>query len=144
MKARANFGRIESLSVVMPGLDPGIHETDQRVQTKIVCHPGNSSWIAGSSPAMTLNVWFDASGTCSSAADLKFLQQLRQARLGTSHRKRHQNHRVASAPLLPKFVPGALRRITNFGSGALVGWHTPVEGSGGARHLLLSSWSTDC
>src|SRR5712671_6980755 len=38
------------------------------------------------------------------AADLKFLHHLQQTRLGTSNRKRHENHRVASAPLFPKFV----------------------------------------
>src|SRR4029453_8771518 len=41
----------------------------------------------------------------SSAADLKFLHLLRQACLGTSNRKRHQNHKLAGAALLPKFVP---------------------------------------
>src|SRR5207302_576297 len=40
----------------------------------------------------------------SRAADLKFLHHLQQTRLGTSNRKRHENHRVASAPLFPKFV----------------------------------------
>src|SRR5215216_4431584 len=36
------------------------------------------------------------------AADLKFLQCLPQARLGTSNRKRHWNHKLV--PLRPKFV----------------------------------------
>src|SRR5262245_8587403 len=40
-----------------------------------------------------------------SAADLKFLQRLPQTRLGTSNRKAAlESYRVASAPLLPKFV----------------------------------------
>src|SRR5438552_2583791 len=39
-----------------------------------------------------------------SAADLKFLQRLRQTRLGTSNRKAALESQVASAPLLPKFV----------------------------------------
>src|SRR5215216_8106804 len=57
-----------------------------------------------------------------SAADLKFLHCLLQARLGTSNR-RHWTYRLASAPLLPKFVSeGAAMyhelRITKFGSGA--------------------------
>src|SRR5215211_9053458 len=43
------------------------------------------------------------SGTAS-AADLKFLNRLPQARIGTSNRKRHWNHILAGAPLLPKFV----------------------------------------
>ncbi len=43
-------------------------------------------------------------GEAAGAADLKFLHHLQQTRLGTSNRKRHENHRVASAPWFPKFV----------------------------------------
>ena len=58
--------------------------------------------------AATLRDTFTYAGLtfAASAADLKFLQRSRQARLGTSNRKAALEHKVASAPLLPKFVPG--------------------------------------
>jgi hypothetical protein len=40
-----------------------------------------------------------------SAADLKFLQHLQQTLIGTSNRKAALDQKLASAPLLPKFVP---------------------------------------
>src|SRR6476469_3789079 len=46
------------------------------------------------------------------AADLKFLKRKRQARPGTSNR-RHWNPGFTSALCFPKFVQGALRRITS-------------------------------
>ncbi len=45
-----------------------------------------------------------ATARAHSAADLKFLQRLRQAHEGTSNRKAALESRLASAPLLPKFV----------------------------------------
>src|SRR5215216_4646235 len=50
------------------------------------------------------------------AADLKFLQCLAQARLGTSNRKRHQAH---SALCFRSSSQRVLQRTTSFGGGAL-------------------------
>jgi hypothetical protein len=51
---------------------------------------------------------------------LKFLQQLPQARSGTSNSKPHWNHKVASVPLFPKLAWSLLQCVANFGNGALV------------------------
>ena len=49
------------LSAVIAGLDPAIHEAVQRIQIDSKAFSsGNSSWMRGSSPRMTLNV-----GRCS-------------------------------------------------------------------------------
>jgi hypothetical protein len=40
---------VAQIASVMPGLDPGIHQSSRRVLRR--------GWIAGSSPAMTDAVW---------------------------------------------------------------------------------------
>ena len=54
-----------------------------------------------------------------SAADLKFLRRLPQARVG-NFKAKSGTGTMAGAPLLPKFVSEGLRCMTNFGSGAPV------------------------
>src|SRR5712692_10055956 len=54
-----------------------------------------------------------------SAVDLKFLSVVRRARIGTSNPKPHQNHNVASVPLIPKFASGVPQVLANFGIGTL-------------------------
>src|SRR5438034_7222045 len=54
-----------------------------------------------------------------SAVNLKFLSLWPQARLGTSNSKPHQNHNVASVPLIPKFASEVPRVLANFGIGTL-------------------------
>src|SRR6266516_4217044 len=55
-----------------------------------------------------------------SAADLKFLQRLRQIRLGTSNRKAALEIRELLVPLcFRSSCQRVLRDITNFGNGAL-------------------------
>src|SRR6476620_12043593 len=55
-----------------------------------------------------------------SAVNLKFLSLWLQARLGTSNSKPHQNHNVASVPLILKFAAEVPRMLANFGIGTLV------------------------
>src|SRR5712691_9427808 len=58
-----------------------------------------------------------------SAADLKFLQQLQQTRLGTSNRKAALEAKTLLVPLcFRSSCQGVLRWITNFGSRALEGF----------------------
>jgi len=47
-----------SFTAVMPGLVPGIH----------VLGAASKTWMAGTSPAMTPDMWLDLSETCSEAA----------------------------------------------------------------------------
>jgi hypothetical protein len=53
------------------------------------------------------------------APNPKCAHTVRRTRPRTSGSKGHQNHRVASGPLIPKFVPTVPQSVTNFGIGPL-------------------------
>src|SRR5262245_4971824 len=59
------------------------------------------------------------------AADLKFPHR-RAARSELQIEKRHENHILASGPLLPKFVSAGAANITNFGTGHWCGGGVPA------------------
>jgi hypothetical protein len=59
----------------VPGLDPGIVAgihvplpTLPRVRGRVGRGAARKTWMAGTSPAMTLEAWFNVTGTCSSGA----------------------------------------------------------------------------
>ena len=57
------------------------------------------------------------------AADLKFLHHLRQVHRNFKSKSGIGNHKVASAPLLPKFVPGDAARYHELRKrGTSAGW----------------------
>src|SRR5256885_4216252 len=72
-----------------------------------------------------------------SAVNLKFQSFAPQAHVGTSNSKPHQNHKVASAPLIPKFASEVSRARANFGIGALVRGHGAAEAQSAGECLRL-------
>jgi hypothetical protein len=88
--------------------------------------------------------------------DLKFLHHAQQSFQELQIEKPHWNHKLASAPLLPRFVSESAARITNFGRGALAlrswsgqslrlsnRWNSANIGGCGAARAGLRRWAAE-